>query len=195
MNRRRDMRDPCRVYFIKPVGLDGPVKIGCSLLPRNRLAAMSAWSHVPLEIAALIVGDEDLERRFHAAFRDQWSHGEWFHASPALNAVIAAVAAGTFDVKALPEGSRLPSKRSGNGWSEYSRLSATMNSRIRALEKRGVDVPRSIRDAAFRYNAGPYFKTIPYQPEDAQVVQEYLRRQGYEPRPIPAPPSQLAEDA
>jgi hypothetical protein len=101
----------CRVYFMRPVGERGPVKIGCSGIPRKRLAAMSVWSPVHLEIVAEIPGDEALERRFHAAFRDDWTHGEWFAASERMDQTIAAINDGTFDLGSLPEqGAMLPRK-------------------------------------------------------------------------------------
>ncbi len=90
------------VYFIRPVGMDGPVKIGCSISPRGRKSDLSQWSPFPLEIAAQIPGDFRLERRFHAMFNDDHKTREWFDWSPELGAVIEAVAAGTFDVETLP---------------------------------------------------------------------------------------------
>lgn len=32
------------VYFIKPIGMDGPIKIGCSDKPARRLITLAAWS-------------------------------------------------------------------------------------------------------------------------------------------------------
>lgn len=191
MFRRRDMRDPCRVYFVRPVGSEGPVKIGCSLLPENRLAALAVWSPVPLEIVALLEGDESLERRFHASFREDWSHGEWFKASERLSETIKAIATGSFDVDALPIGVRLPTKRQGTGWTEFSRLSASMNRRLAAVGKRGVQVPETVRRIAHRYNAGPYGRQDgpPHLKADADFVQSFLAEHGYEPRPVPDSPT------
>lgn len=188
---RRDPRIPARVYFIRPVGAEGPVKIGCSQLPHNRLAMLSAWSPVPLEIVATIVGQEELERRFHAAFVSSWSHGEWFHASVELTSVIRQVAAGTFDIESLPAPKRLSPSRKGNGWSPYSRISASMSARLRALEKRGVTVPDEVKRSAFAYHAGQWSTDyVPFQPADAHRVQAFLSSHGYEPREVPpAPPA------
>lgn len=32
------------IYFLRPIGWDGPVKIGCSNYPMLRLNALMAWS-------------------------------------------------------------------------------------------------------------------------------------------------------
>lgn len=95
------------VYFMRPVGSEGPVKIGCSVLPSKRLLAISAWSPHPLEVAAQTPGHFDLEAAFHARFEHLWTHGEWFRADPELTATIDAVAAGTFEVSILPAPKRL----------------------------------------------------------------------------------------
>src|SRR3546814_12747101 len=39
-----------RVYFIRPIGQAGPVKIGCSVGPNKRRPELETWSPVPLEI-------------------------------------------------------------------------------------------------------------------------------------------------
>lgn len=95
------------VYFMRPVGQAGPVKIGCSVMPERRLLALSEWSPVPLEIVATIPGRGDLEGRFHVHFADDYSHREWFRWSPRLEAVMTAVARGEFDVTTLPERGKL----------------------------------------------------------------------------------------
>lgn len=180
------MSGPRYVYFIKPVGADGPVKIGCSILPTDRLSALTTWSPVKLEIAATIKGDEELERRFHTAFLENRSHAEWFLGCDRLTAVIAQVAAGTFDVSSLPAGRRLPAKRINGVWSDYSRLGASMGARIRALQNRGVSVPKDIAARAFRYNSGRYYAGGPARsPDDAETVQAFLSAHGYAPRPVP----------
>lgn len=109
------------VYFIKPIGFDGPIKIGNSAAPGQRREQLSVWSPFPLEIAAQISGDHALERRFHARFFDQHVNHEWFTASPELLDTIAAVNAGTFDTDTLPAPrslSRHPNGRGGPKWTE-----------------------------------------------------------------------------
>lgn len=91
-----------RVYFIKPVGMQGPVKVGCSISPDGRRASLETWSPFSLEIIAEIEGDHDLERRFHGRFIPSHRSREWFDWSPDIQAVIEAVNAGTFDTGDLP---------------------------------------------------------------------------------------------
>jgi hypothetical protein len=79
------------VYFIKPIGMDGPIKIGCSKRPMGRLANLTLWSPSPLEILATIPGDAFLERKLHVYFASAHLHSEWFAASPELQALIAGL--------------------------------------------------------------------------------------------------------
>lgn len=82
------------VYFIKPVGMGGPVKIGCSYIPLRRLENLMVWSPYPLEIAATVDGDFELEIRLHTRFRHLHSHHEWFHEAPELTEAIERIKAG-----------------------------------------------------------------------------------------------------
>lgn len=93
------------VYFIRPVGQRGPVKIGCSVNPHLRKSHLEAWSPFELEIAAKIAGDRMTEERFHAYFIDQWHRLEWFHWSARLEGVMTEINAGTFDTDILPRAS------------------------------------------------------------------------------------------
>lgn len=82
------------VYFIRPVGMDGPVKIGCSWDPEGRLATLGTWSPLPLEIALKIEGDFNTEKHLHNHFAADHSHHEWFRASAELLRVMASLKAG-----------------------------------------------------------------------------------------------------
>lgn len=97
-----------RVYFIKPVGMDGPIKVGCSQSPANRRDALDNWSPFALEIIAEIDGDTRLERRFHHFFLASHDRREWFKPSALMTDTIAAINAGTFDINCLPEPRHLP---------------------------------------------------------------------------------------
>lgn len=98
---------PCTIYFLRPVGQEGPIKIGASRFPDDRVLAYAKWSPIQLEIAARIKASFKVEKQFHALFRDQLSHHEWFHVSPEMTAVIDAINAGTFDLESLPRGINL----------------------------------------------------------------------------------------
>jgi hypothetical protein len=106
MKQRRNTL-PGSVYFIRPVGAEGPVKIGCSSYPDVRLLTFENWSPVPLEIAAQTEGNFTLEKRFHNHFKHLHERGEWFRADPELSAAIEQINDGTFDVATLPEPKRV----------------------------------------------------------------------------------------
>ena len=115
-----------RVYFIKPIGQQGPVKIGCSISPTGRLSTLSTWAPYPLELLAQIDGDRGIEQRFHTLFADQWLHREWFHWSAELQSVIDRINAGLFDVSSLPPHS--PRRRANKRrWTEQQKVRARFN--------------------------------------------------------------------
>lgn len=95
------------VYFIKPIGMDGPIKIGCSYIPDRRRDGLEMWSPFPLEIVLQIAGDHRIERQFHAKFVHLHQHREWFSAAPELLDCIDALKHGDFDLSSLPEPIRL----------------------------------------------------------------------------------------
>lgn len=82
------------MYFLRPIGMQGPIKIGKSQHPRARLASYSNWSPFPLELIVEIPGGLSLEKQIHDCFADAHSHREWFHATPRLLKFIADIAAG-----------------------------------------------------------------------------------------------------
>ena len=128
------------VYFIRPIGMAGPIKIGCSCSPDNRRKSLELWSPFPLEIIAEIDGGPKLERRFHAMFRADHKSHEWFHWSARLDGVIAEVRAGTFDIETLPEPMRVThlngrdNSYSTPGW----RYQRSIESRLLNLRRRGL---------------------------------------------------------
>ena len=94
------------VYFIKPKGACGPVKIGLSECPEFRMKSSGHWVPIPLELAVKIPGDRFLEGRFHRFFLDCHSHLEWFDMTTKLHSVIERIKAGIFDYDELPEYSK-----------------------------------------------------------------------------------------
>lgn len=133
-----------RVYFIKPVGMDGPVKIGCSVSPNNRRSTLATWSPFALEIVADIEGGFELEKRFHALFAETHQRREWFGWSRRLAAVILAINDKSFDVATLPAPLNIVARdraktRSGPPkWTPEKRFQVSYYSRMRALSKRGM---------------------------------------------------------
>lgn len=80
------------IYFMRPVGHIGPIKIGCSRMPQERLEALSIVSPLKLEIVATAPGAHADERRLHGMFQAHWLHHEWFGASKELLALVDYVA-------------------------------------------------------------------------------------------------------
>lgn len=76
------------IYFIRPVGEKGPVKIGCSVDPVKRLAAFQAGCPIHLELIATMESVPSLERALQHKFAADHQHGEWFAWSPRLAALI-----------------------------------------------------------------------------------------------------------
>lgn len=104
------------VYFMRPIGADGPVKIGCSVAPDSRIKTYQAWSPVPLELVATIPGKWAIEWAFHARFAHLRTHHEWFRASPELTETIEAIRAGTFDLTSLPPPKRIKTEAQILAW-------------------------------------------------------------------------------
>lgn len=82
------------IYFLKPVGMSGPIKIGFSNDPEKRLKACTLWSPFKLQVIATAEGDRAIERLLHNCFADIHSHGEWFHPHERLLMAIKAIKAG-----------------------------------------------------------------------------------------------------
>lgn len=82
------------VYFLKPVDAAGPIKIGHSHIPIERLQVHMNWSPVKLEILALTDGNRQDEKYLHDKFSNVRSHCEWFWPTPEMLAGIRKVQAG-----------------------------------------------------------------------------------------------------
>jgi hypothetical protein len=140
------------IYFIRPVGQLGPIKIGFSRWPHDRLKTYATWSPVPLEIVATIPGNHTLERRLHHRFAADRSHHEWFHATGALLAIIETARNGTFCADGLPEprahwrGRRMPAAATRAG---------LMCRRLGRLRKGGIPIPPEVEKASHTYRCTP----------------------------------------
>lgn len=78
------------VYFIQAIA-GGPVKIGRSITPTERLSSLQTGNPMPLRIIATIPGGAFAERALHRAFADDRVKGEWFSPSRELMAFIAEI--------------------------------------------------------------------------------------------------------
>lgn len=88
------MTTPKIIYFIKPVGLPGPIKIGWAYKSSLRLKTIARWSPLPLEIICEIEGTTTDEAFLHNCFFHAHSHGEWFFPVKHLTDFISDLCAG-----------------------------------------------------------------------------------------------------
>jgi hypothetical protein len=79
------------VYFIKPIDMAGPIKIGCSIDHAQRAEHFCRWSPLPLELIGSVPGTHQDEAFLHNCFIDAHSHGEWFHPIPRLVSIIPLI--------------------------------------------------------------------------------------------------------
>lgn len=82
------------IYFIRPVGMVGPIKIGCSNSVDDRLEGLAVWSPFKLEVIYTEKGNYALEQKLHQCFADYHSHREWFHPGERLLKAIGRLIAG-----------------------------------------------------------------------------------------------------
>jgi hypothetical protein len=126
------------VYFLRPVGQSGPIKIGYSVRPEKRREYFNAWSPIPLELVHVIRGGgEALETKLHLAFADAHSHSEWFVATPRLLDMLGALQDGVpvDEIDLRPTG-RLKHRTMGRAaWSEESKR--RYSKKARQAEQRG----------------------------------------------------------
>jgi hypothetical protein len=92
---------------------DGPVKIGVSTKPRNRLHALQASNPAKLRILAKFRGDRDLEAAVHRLLGAYRLQGEWFERSVAVRTFIDNVLRGI-----AIEGMVIEHVSSDNSWDE-----------------------------------------------------------------------------
>ncbi len=156
------MKVVAQVYFIKPVGLDGPIKIGHSKVPSIRLIDLGAWSPLPLELVGAVPGTYADEQFLHQCFAEQHSHREWFRSSHELRDAIRRVLdAGTVSALRgiiLPKGS--------------IRLGRKPITKERSL---CLSYAARIRVAVQRLRAKVGNNGNWYEPEDIRVIQTKMR--------------------
>lgn len=141
------------VYFFRPVGLAGPIKIGHSKLCAERATLLTRYSPIPLEIVAKVPGGNILEGRFHAKFAHLLSHAEWFQAAPELLATIDAINAGTFDADDLPR--KAAHAGQVGRWDEGERARASLLLRLAAKSTRiGIARPEWVVEAIEHLKSG-----------------------------------------
>lgn len=89
--RRMTDNPPGFVYFVRPIGAEGPIKIGCSRSPGDRLKHLTQWSPLPLEVIGFLPGSFKDEAFLHRCFYDLRIHYEWFRAASELTDAVAEI--------------------------------------------------------------------------------------------------------
>lgn len=78
------------IYFLRPVGFAGPIKIGTSTNPLSRIKVHQPSSPFELELVALVPGGPRYERWLHKQMAPWRRHHEWFDINPGLQAYLDA---------------------------------------------------------------------------------------------------------
>lgn len=104
-------RLPKQIYFLRRKDGVGPVKIGCSRRPIQRLTDLYRWSPYELTLLASAPGGSAWERGLHARFAAYRLHMEWFAPAPALLAGIDAIINGASLEEAFADATPIQSVR------------------------------------------------------------------------------------
>ncbi len=185
---------PKHVYFLRPIGEIGPVKIGCSEMPVKRLRCVEIWSPVQLELIVSVPGDCREESILHQMFGDQRRHGEWFDYSDQLGSVIDfAVKTGKLpplDYSLRPHiqkrsNSRARSKMVRRADPRVTAAKCTLTQRIRNAEARvftvwGIGEMRSARIQEIWQSYQGFTSPLP-SPEQMMIIEEYIAALGTMP--------------
>lgn len=79
------------VYFVKPVGMEGPIKIGSTRNFTKRFRCMNTDSPFELECILWLEGDYDDETKIQTLLLGSHLRGSWFQASDEVLALIERV--------------------------------------------------------------------------------------------------------
>ena len=123
------------IYFIGQDDNSGPIKIGFSSSPIDRLRHMQSWSPVKLKILAITKGFQIHERMLHEMFYEYNSHGEWFDRSDLLLQVVDIVA----------DGLGLPDFKLPEALKEAEEF--RKSKKFRASNSKPMDIPATFVDA------------------------------------------------
>lgn len=176
------MIHPPVVYFCKPVGLLGPIKVGCTTNSLERLQQLMSWSPVDLEIVASVPGDFRLERLIHSILSEHHIRHEWFHPCDALVSGIIKLKAGdpievAFDL-AAPKGS-IAKKRAGKVWTEWRKKLVSYSSRLRfASDRLDTDGEYFTFPDDVKHIIGSWRRTSVISPRDIDRLNEVLAHPG-----------------
>lgn len=171
---------PRYVYFVR-AGETGPVKIGCSNKPANRLLQIGEWVPFKLELIAVMPGSYALETAVHNMFAPEWSHGEWFHQSDRLRQFIADIQAGRpVEIKPHPEAYNAPRRVAIRTKKQWTRRIARAEMAAWNCDQRGPDHHIMIRtgrrpaEIAAITNHYQNSKNPPPTPEQEAILWDYI---------------------
>lgn len=89
VDRREFCPDCCTWCYLIQAGDEGPIKIGFSRDPHERLIALQTSHPEQLYLRASIAGPASNEAVLHAFYSREHLRGEWFRPSPRLLAFIS----------------------------------------------------------------------------------------------------------
>ena len=92
---KKRVKHPAGVYFVGSE--DGPVKIGYSNNPSQRLNTLQIGHHAPLRIHAVLPAERWAESALHARFASARVSGEWYKRTPEIEVFIARISVGLFN--------------------------------------------------------------------------------------------------
>lgn len=121
------------VYFVRAKNGTGPIKIGYSWRPEQRLETLLTWSPVDLEILVAIDADIETEKAIQNVFADLHWRREWFHPDARIFSATERLRAGLPIEKAID----LTDIR-GNLWIERYRRRSIANAARRAAIRGGA---------------------------------------------------------
>lgn len=166
------------VYFIKPVGQDGPIKIGHSRHPEGRLATYLQWSPVELELVATIKGaGEPLERRIHYYLREDRLHHEWFRPSDRVMFLLWDAETGIFNPDRLPPLSECKQLKGAAFHDDHRKFAVAMRMRANGLNVLENGSPEAVR--AYHQLSKP-----DWTPSAARVLFDWVEARKPSPRSV-----------
>lgn len=169
------------VYFLRPIGQPGPIKVGHSVHPVSRLNAFQTWSPVLLEIVSQVEAEQTMERQIHDRF-GKWSlHGEWFHPVEEL----ISLAEGVRDGKKIEDLVDLSIKtgrprRRPNPKSPLARIVGGFKNRVGRAQQyatsvRGKYVPIPESVSAILSSAGGYLQAYrALTPDEVETLEAFI---------------------
>jgi hypothetical protein len=169
------------VYFVRPVGADGPIKIGCSKMPVRRLKDLMTWSPVELEVILTVPGDFATERNIHDCLWNDHLHREWFGATPRVLAIVAKLKSGLPLAEAMDLSAR---DRSGEGKMRFSperRVYLSYSHRVEWAQRKlsGAGVwscwaPSDVKAIMDRWSGFRAVTPVAPTPDEMLVLDAYL---------------------